>query len=329
MKPLKILAGLCLLGTLSSPASAAVVHDEGKTEVSVGALTRYQFEVENADDETRIGSNLMTGRLQVSAIHHDVGNVAVQYDAASQIFLDAFVDISRNSPIGIRVGRFRTPIGAEWQIGLKDLPTSVRTLIAERVLGRATGLDVYADFKLGEVEFRADVGLFNPTLSTRVEDGQVLGQRLRLGFRGAYFHAAYATHVMGDNDLSNGGRNLPFEDQVDLALGYEKAGFRLLAEAFISFDPIIADETVWNVYGLASYVVGDPKTGVAWEPTIAFDHEFSGENREDRNRLQLLVNVLWSERDLMTSIGVSRTAQVVNGEDQSDLKGFFFVQGAI
>ncbi len=329
MKVLKTLSCLCLLVALGSPATAAVVHDEGKAEISAGGLTRYMFDVNNVNDETRLGSNLMTARLQLSARYHDVGSVAVQYDGVTNTLLDAVVDISRNSPVGIQVGRFRTPVGAEWQIGLKALPTPTRTLIAGRVLGRATGANVYADFKLASVDFRADVGLFNPTLNNRIEDGQVLTQRLRLGFLGAYFHAAYATHVMGENETAAGGRLLPFEDQVDLALGYEKSGLRVHTELFVSFDPIISDDTVYNVYGLAAYVIGDPKTGVAWEPALAFDYEYSGENIAERNRLQLLVNLLWSERDLVTSVGVSRTSQDVNDEANTELQAFFFVQGAI
>jgi len=146
---------------------------------------------------------------------------------------------------------------------------------------------------------------------------------------GAYFHAAYATHVMGENETSSGARVLPYEDQVDLALGYEKGGLRVHTELFVSFDPIISDDAVYNAYALAAYVIGDPKTGLAWEPTLAFDYEYSGENIAERNRIQFLVNLLWSERDLVTSVGVSRTSQDVNDEENAALQAFFFVQGAI
>ena len=84
MQRLKTLILVSLItGFVPVSASALVVHDEGKVEVDASAFTRYVFEAVNQDDETRIGSSLLTGRLQIVGTVKDVGETGVQYDAAT------------------------------------------------------------------------------------------------------------------------------------------------------------------------------------------------------------------------------------------------------
>ncbi|MEZ4459800.1 MAG: porin [bacterium] len=324
MERLKTLMFACVtMALVPASASALVVHDEGKVQVDATAFTRYVFEAVNQDDETRIGSNLLTGRLQIVGTVKDVGETGVQYDAANNALLDAWVQVKKNSPVGIRVGRFRTPVGGEWQIGLKNIPTPNRTLINDRVLGRATGLNVFAEFDFGEVDLRADVGLYNPTLTTRAEPGQIMAQRLRLDFKKFYLHGAFAKHVMDDNINAQGNRVFAFDDQIDVAAGYDNGKARVHAEFFNAFDGP-GENSFWSAYAFAAYLIGDIQHEVGFEPTLAFDY-VDNDTADARTRTRALVNVLWSGRDLVTSVGVTHDKT----GDTTILQGFFFVQGAI
>lgn len=309
------------LSLLSAPAVAAVIQDEGHVEVQANVLARYKFEaVHLEDDDTRVGSDLLAARLQLMGVLHDVGEATVQYEGATNSLLDAYAELRRKWPIGIRVGRFRTPVGAEWQMSLKSLPTPTRTLIAERVVGRATGFDVFADFDLGGVDVRAEAGLFNPSRTSRVEPGQLLIERVRLSYEGAYLHVGYASHVMDDNASPSGGRVLPFDDQLDVAAGYDDGKTRIHAEYFRSFDDPTEEDSS-NVYAFVAHIFGDPGHEVGFEPVVAVDVV---KGVQEKERGQVLVNILWSERDLVTSVGVSKSF-----EDSGDVtEGYVFIQGA-
>lgn len=319
MKLAQIVCALVL--AWPSAGAALVVHDEGKTQLAAHALARYEFEAVNTD-ETRIGSNLSFARLGLSGKYDGVGESAVVWDAERRDLLDAWVELKTRSPVGLRVGRFRTPFSADWQTGLGNIATARRPALAGRALARATGLNVFADFAFGNVSLRADVGLYNPSMTTRVEPGQVLIQRLRVGYADFFAHAAFAKFVLEENRDESGGRVLALDDQVDIGLGYETKRARVLVEGFRAGDTAL-DEPLHNVAVSGAYIFGDPQK-IGWQPALTYDWIENGGGVDPTHRFQAQFNVLWQGTNLVTGVNFQKTTSPVE-----ETRGSLFVQGTL
>lgn len=303
----------------SDVAAEETLVETGATEVSIGGLGRGQLVVQDADDTVdTVGLKLLAARLNARAVQHQLGEVFFQLDATNDVpVLDLIVDINFGSPVGLKLGKFKTPVSREFLMPLGKLPTIDRARLTSLAPRRAAGLDLYADFDLDGWWLRADTGLYNPTGSSLglAQSGMLAAERLDIGFDfGLSVHVAYAQHVLGDNeDLLTGAPLVRYDRLVDAALVFERAGLRTLVEGVYAADGPGATEPL-GAYALVAYLFGSADGGgeFGYEPAVGADWVDYDEGSVFRS-ITATFNWLINGRKLQASLGYS--AEQTSDED--------------
>jgi hypothetical protein len=309
--------------TMEEPATEELPEAEpilqtGETTVTVGGIGRAQFRVQNADDTAdEVGLNVIAGRINARAKQHRLGQAFVQIEAGNDLsLLDVIVDINLGSPVGVRLGQFKTPVSREFLIGLPRLQTFDRARLTRVAPRRRAGVDVYGDFDFDGWWLRADAGLYNPTGALDLSDsGQLMAERIDVGFDfGLSFHLAYAQHVLGENfDPMTSGPITRYDRLIDAAIVFEHDGFNALAEGVYSADGP-GDTEPLGAYLLFAYLFGtdEPGEGFGYEPAVGADWVDYDEGTVFK-RVMGTFNWLINGRKLQASVGYS--AEQTSDED--------------
>jgi hypothetical protein len=308
--------GTCLLASRTA-SGLTIAEEEDAYELQLGLLGQAEVGVQKTGESTPIdyGYSVSQARLDGRGIWSDVGTVRLQVDAADGTvrLLDAAVELTVADPVRFRIGQFKTPISAEFLIGIGDLIMIDRALLRSLVPDRRVGGEVrveLGDAREGDVAFSGQLGLFNPVNRDFADpQGQLLTARglVEFGF-GLDIHAAYGQLIFADNDVTGNptqpGLPEPFNQTADFALQYDEGRINAHAEALAIFDAVGTSDTIASFYSHFGYRVG-AEGAIQVEPLIGYDYvsrdPTPGVNYSSTHRLTLGANLYWLGSNLVST----------------------------
>lgn len=286
---------------LASPGWAFDLVDDGDTRLQLNGVAQaaYGFDEEATD----VGAQLDLARLMARVGYADVGDLQLHAEARTgqMVLLDANVRVVPVEPVTVTLGRFKTPVSAEFLLPAPALLFRDRAFVSDLGHKRLDGGMVSVAPAFGAFKTRVEVGLFNPQGTSVVDgmDGHVLAGRLLLSYDAFSLHLAAADHIMGQDPGVAALEEAPVEQslQLDAAIVVELKPVRLHVEA-IRVERRVADETVWGGTTMAAVDVLET-AGTEWEVAGGWDVE-----REDglRNRATAGLNVYMHEHDVVASV---------------------------
>jgi hypothetical protein len=302
-----------------------IAEEEGEYELSLTVFGQGEFTMRDAGGSAPLqyGFSVSKARLKSQATWNDVGSLKIQIGGAggNVVLKDMVATLSIADPVHFRIGRFKTPISAEYNISSADLIMVDRALLRGLIPGRRIGGDVrlmLGDDEQGGVAFTGELGLFNPVnRGIATAQGQLLTARalLELGF-GLDIHASYGQVVFDDNTTTSNpaqpGRPEPFNQTADVALQYNQGRVNAHAEALAVFDAAGTDETPLAFYSHFGYRIGaedainvEPMVGydyVSDEPAITQVGGMATRIYRETHRMTVGANLYWLDSHLVSTL---------------------------
>jgi len=285
-------------------ASAVQLYEGSGAKVSVVGVAEAGVMLEASSGEERalpaLGPRLNIARLNTRARHEGVGDVHIQFDASrgSVRLLDASVGVTPWEPLELRMGLFKTPVGAEFDIGLPKLALPRRTPLTGLLVRRLVGAQIGLHLRGTHVSLETETGLFQPAkVGISETRGMVLAHGTTLGLMEALdVKAGYTQLVFDDNALADAPdtRVLPRNRQLDLAVVGTLDRFSGHLEGLVVLDgPGGARE--WGGFAQLSYLTRTPSRSTlpALEPAVAL-HGIDEADASPMARTSAALNAHWA-----------------------------------
>ncbi|GEM_PF-5440352 len=313
--------GTMLVGQRAEALQIAEEEDAYELSLTFFGQAEVGVRDQGGSADLDYGFQVSKARIKGEAAWEDVGSLKIQVGGASGtvVLKDALARLSIADPIHFRVGRYKTPISAEYDLSSTDLIMVDRALLRGLIPGRRIGGDVrvkLGDDEDGPLAFTGQVGMFNPANRTFSDpQGQFLTARalLELGF-GLDIHASYGQVIFEENDVGGdpqGRRPEPFNQTADVALMYDEGRINAHAEALAVFDAVDTDETPLAFYSHFGYRIG-AKEAINVEPLIGYDYLTGHETNvptgqtpvrtyEETHRMTVGANIYWLDSNLVST----------------------------
>lgn len=276
-----LLATLITLATLliASPGAwgaTLLETDELEIEfrgmVEAGAVWAGEFS--SRQSGPRVGLARLSGR----ATYDDLGRVFVQYEAASGSarLLDALAVLYITDWLHLRLGYFKTPVSADYNVSTARKPFPSRSLVSELTPRRGGGGELFVEAPFAGATTSLYLGAFDPGFLSDAPDGTaLLTARAEIKWpMGLGFHLGYSDHFgAADWDDSEVATVPFFIDQprlIDVAATFETTRWFAQAEAVIAPHRAPAFLPA-GIYLAAAHRFGDRRQEPTLEPIIGYD----------------------------------------------------------
>lgn len=275
---MRALVPLALLALAAAPAGAAPT-------LTLGGMGEARARVAHAEAADTIGGvELVAARLRAKAEQPGAGGAVVQLQGNrnSVQLLDLVLRADLASTVDLRIGRFKTPVSAEFLIPLPALVFARRGLVADLALRRLDGAQLRWRPTAGAYRVDVRVGAFNPAGAVPEDDaGVVLAGRVAITRGGLTLHLGGAEHVGADGSAAGG--PLPLDRQLDAAVLWSDALWSVHLEGVAALDADTA-QTPFAAYAHVARRFG------AWQPTLGYDLLQPGASDTLTHRVQVALN---------------------------------------
>lgn len=290
------------LALTSTPARAAQLTENDEVSIQASGLARVRAVMTPRGDEPgSFRTDLVTASLMGRATYRGVGVVEVELNGTNQgsPLLDLFIDVHMRTPILLRAGFFRTPFSRELLLPLSKLPVHDRTQLST-VFGARRAPGVAAQYTTA----------LHQTVTLNVGSG-VYGERADPTQLSLISHVdlrladTFDVHIAHMKAISGSREERPeLDEQLDVALYYERDGLRMLLEAAVALQSTRGgDPYPYGVHGLVAYQLDLTGRQVAIEPALGIDIVHAGE--ESMSRASGLISALLDDHNLKVGLGFS------------------------
>ncbi len=267
-----------LLALAATPAAATPT-------LTVGGMGEARARVAHAEATDTVGGvELVTARLRTEARQPDAGGVVVHLQGNDQgvQLLDLVLRAELAPTVDVQLGRFKTPVSAEFLIPLPKLVFARRGHVADLALRRLDGAQLRWRPAVGAYGLDLRVAAFNPAGAVPEDDaGVVLAGRAALTRGGWTVHVAAAEHVGADGP--GPAPALPLDRQVDVALVWVDPSWSVHLEGVAALDAP-TPETPYAAYAHVARRFGP------WQPALGYDLLQTGADDTLTHRIQAALN---------------------------------------
>lgn len=220
-------------------------------------------------------------RLAVRATYHDLGRIFVQYEASSgqANLLDLLAVLYIQDWLHLRLGYFKTPTSADYNVSSAQRPFPDRALITRLTPRRRTGAELFFTAPLAGATANLYAGAFNPRPLGEAADGAVL-----LAARGEIewpfglgLHLGYSDHFDTiERDTPEAAFFVEHPRLISAAATFQTTRWFAHAESVLALTRP-ADQVFSGVYAALAYRTGDLQNEVTLEPIVGYDYVLPNE----------------------------------------------------